>query len=207
MAPAHVSDGRAGAMGARVAATARRLGVDPDGRELLATAFDVAMAPRTAAGLDDHHPDYLHPARTALILMDDAHLADPAALAAAILTESRDPGLRAEPTAIARLGPDVMALAAEVAALGDASERAAGTDGAGLLERLVLATAPARLIALAERLDHARHLHLRDPTEWAPYHATTCEGFGPAASRSHPTLERRFRWWCRTFSERYLDRR
>lgn len=191
-------------MAARVIDTARRLGVAQDGQGLLAIAFDAAMAPRIAAGLDDHHPDYLHPARNALILLDDTHVADAATLAAAILTETRDPGLRVDPASIGRLGADVVALAEEVAALGCGTDTA---DGAGPLERLVLATAPARLIALAERLDHARHLHLRDPIEWGPYHAITCDRFGPAASRAHPTLERRFRWWCRTFSERYLDAR
>ena len=184
---------RARAMAARLADTAARLGVDRDGRDLIARAFEAGMAPRIDAGLDDHHPDFLHTARTALILMDDTGAADPATLAAALVTETREADLRMEEDEVRRLGEDVAALAAAVP--DPAAE--------GLIERLVTADPALRLVALAERLDHARHLHLRDPGEWAAYHALTCAAYAPVAGRAHPVLERRFTHWCRTFARRF----
>lgn len=190
-------EGRAGAMAARLADTAERLGIDADGRALIAAAFEAAMRPRLDGGLDDHSPEYLHPARTALILTDDAGVRHPPTLAAAILTETRDPALRSAPDAVERLGDEIRDLLAAVPDPGD-PER--------VLERLVVAPAGVGLIAVAERLDHARHLHLRPRSEWPPYHALTCASYAPAATRAHPVLGRRFAWWCRTFRERFLAR-
>lgn len=186
---------RARAMGARLAATAERLGVGAEGRALMAAAFDAGMEPRARAGLDDHAPDYLHTARTALILMDDATVADPVSLAAALVTETRDPALRPSGSAIAALGEAVVE---RVRAVPDPREEGV------LLERLVAAPLPVLMLTLAERLDHARHLHLRPPEEWAPYHALTCAAHAVAAARAHPLLRRRFEWWCRTFAGRFL---
>lgn len=194
MAAADVTGGRAASMAARLADTAERLGIGAPGRALIARAFDTAMQPRLRAGLDEHHPDYLHPARTAIILMDDAEVADAAVLAAALITETRDPALRPGPHAAAGLPDDVRALAAAVP---DPAEHGR------VLERLVVADATVRLVALAERLDHARHLHLRDPGEWRGYHDLTCAAYAPAAARTHPVLDRRLAWWCRTFRKRF----
>lgn len=190
-----MSGTRADAMAARLTDTASRLGMDADARALVLAAFQVAMAPRRAAGLDEHHPDALHPARTALILMDDVQVADPIVVAAGLVTETRDPALRADPGAVAALGAGVEPLAAGV------------PDPAGselLVERLVGADRAVLRIALAERLDHARHLHLRPVPEWGPEHSLTCTCYGPLAPRAHAVLERRFTWWCRTFERRFL---
>lgn len=195
MASPGVSASRAGAMAVRLAETAERLGIDLAGRDLIGAAFDLATARRLGAGLAEHDPDFLHPARTGLILMDDAGVADAPALAAALLAESRDPELRPAPQTVRELGEEVADL---VAALPDPDPVE------GLLERLVTAGPTALLIAVAERLDHARHLHLRPRAEWAAYHATTCAAYASAAARAHPTLHRRLAWWCRTFARRFL---
>jgi (p)ppGpp synthase/HD superfamily hydrolase len=183
-------------MARRLLRTAGRLGVDAAGQELLGQAFEVGMGPRFARGLDDHHPDYLHPARTALILMDDARVDRAVPLAAALVVETRDPTLRPGPAGLASLGPAVVALAEAVPA---------GSETDTLMERLVTAEEPARLVALAERLDHARHLHLRERDEWAAYHATTCEVYAPVARRTNAALAGRLAWWCATFRQRFLE--
>ena len=197
MATPGVMEARAGAMAARLDGTAERLGIGADGRALLASAFEVAMRPRMSGGLDEHSPAYLHPARTALILMEDAGVSHPTTLAAGILAETRHPAVRPDPDAVEALGEEVLGLLAAVPDPG-AAER--------MLERLVVAPAGARLIAVAERLDHARHLHLGPPSDWLAFHALTCASYAPAAARAHPVLGRRFAWWCRTFRERFLAR-
>jgi (p)ppGpp synthase/HD superfamily hydrolase len=184
---------RAEAMRRRIVRTASRLGVDEGGVELLRRAFELGMAPRFARDLDDHHPDYLHPSRTALILMDDARVSDAPVLAAALVMETRDPSLRAEASALRGLGA-VAALAEAVPVPKDI----------GLVEALLSASLDARMVAIAERLDHARHLHLRPREEWPAYHALTRDTYAPIAERTHPVLAGRITWWCTTFATRFL---
>jgi hypothetical protein len=187
---------RAEAMGRRLLRTAGRLGIDQSGRETMMRAFEMGMEPRLARELGEHHPDYLHPARTALILMDDAAIADPVTLAAALVTETRDPTLAPDPRRLAGLEAAVVAVTAEVPGPDTAVDR--------VLEVLVGASHEARLVAVAERLDHARHLHLRSEKEWVGYHATTCATYSPVADRTHPALAGRLGWWCTTFQQRFL---
>lgn len=239
-APGAVSTGgRAGAMAARVADTARRAGVSEVGVRSIVAALDTAMRPRSERLDDDHHPDYLHPARTVLILLEDAGVVDPATLSAAALTETLRPELAAEVPKGPRAGSHAQPVAEATATSRDRPAREAGAepDGSGkhadtsllapgtlapgtldilaevpcprtdpdtLLERLVTAPESARLVALAERLDHARHLHLGDRAAWAGLHRETCEIYLPVAERTHDVLARRLRWWCGTFAERFL---
>jgi len=189
--------GRADAMKRRLARTAGRLGVPEDGVDLVMAAFDLGMAPRLAAALDDHHPDYLHPSRTALILMDDAHVTEPRVIAAALVTETRTPDLAVPAVALKRLGAGVVAIVTEVPVH--------DSQGESLTEWLVGASLDARLVAVAERLDHARHLHLRDRDEWGPYHRITCETYSAVADRTEATLAGRIAWWCTTFKKRFMD--
>ena len=189
-------------MAVRLAETAERLGVEPAGRALLDAAFRTAMAPRLHARLDDHHADFLHPARTALILMDDAGVAEATMLAAAAVAETREPTLRVDGSVVLDvLGEDVRALLAAVPGGGGL---AAAEDPDRLREDLVVSGRGPLLVAVSERLDHARHLHLRPRVEWEEYHARTCAAYAPAAARAHPRLEQRLAWWCRTFSDRFL---
>jgi hypothetical protein len=60
------------------------------------------------------------------------------------------------------------------------------------------------MIALAERLDHARHLHLAPRSEWAQSYHRIRTAYLPVALRAHPDLARRYRWWTSMFARRYL---
>lgn len=189
--------GRAEAMARRLKRTAYRLGVDVAGRELLDLAFRTAMEPRRERIRDDHHPDYLHPARTALILMDDCRVASADVLTVALLAETRDRSLAAPADAVERISPAAAAAVARLPIPALEEDR--------LLE-LLLGLAPEEaVVAAAERLDHARHLHLRDRAEWAGYHATTCSMYAPVAARADHRLARRLESWCSIFRRRFLE--
>ncbi|HEY8468783.1 MAG TPA: hypothetical protein VIL18_04030 [Longimicrobiales bacterium] len=184
-------------MADRIARAAERAGLTEPERALLDRAFRLAMEPRGRLLCDDHHPDFLHPGRTVLILLEDVGCRDPLTLAAGAVCETLRPELAVPANEIrAALGPAVHSLVAAVpvpALVGDE-----------LLEQLVTGDHAARLVALAERLDHARHLHLRPRAEWAAFHGVTCEAYLPVALRTDATLARRFRWWCAMFERRYL---
>lgn len=187
---------RARAMAARIDRTAERLGVAPRDRDRIRAALDAVFAHRARVLPDDHHPDFLHPARSALILMDDVGVADAATLTAAVLAPDKGRVAIAEPTGEA--GQEAAAILDGMPGPDVPEER--------LLESLLAAPPAALLVALAERLDQARHLHLRDRSEWQDYHRVTCAVYAPLAARTHPVLERRFDWWCRTFQRRFLGR-
>jgi hypothetical protein len=186
---------RAEAMERRILRTAAALAIAETDLDLLRRAFGVGMERRT--GLDDHHPDYLHPSRTALILMDDARVADVRVLATALVLETRDPAFRPLRESVRGLGADIAAIVESVPGLGD--------DHVALMERLVTLPDRAVLPAVAERLDHARHLHLRPRAEWRPYHDTMCSVYRPFADRVSPVLAARIDWWCLTFQRRFLE--
>lgn len=184
---------RARAMAERLQKTAYDLGVGEPGIARILSAYETAMRPREERLDSDHHPDYLHPGRTALILMLDTDLRDPVQIAAATLLETLRPELAATTE-----DDEVRALLAEIPS--------PLRDGELLTESLLLAEPELAMIALAERLDQVRHLHLRPSGEWAALHVETEEIYLPIAVRTHPTMARRYRWWCRTFRERFLDR-
>src|SRR3990172_7243721 len=74
----------------------------------------------------------------------------------------------------------------------------------GLSRAHALAPDPVRLVALAERLDHLRHAHLRDAGhEWrALVHAEAEAIYLPVAMRTHPRLTQRYQHWCSAFGRR-----
>lgn len=187
---------RAEAMGRRLDRTAARFGVPAEGRGLILDAFRVAMEPRRARITEDHHPDYLHPARTTLILMDDTREADPVTLAAALFAETRDPSLAAARSRMVEVSPGAASLVAEIP-LPDRTDH--------LLEALLALPAAAARVAAAERLDHARHLHLRDRTEWDHWHRATQAAYVPATRRVEDTLAVRLQWWCDMFARRFMQ--
>lgn len=191
-----VEPDRAEAMGRRLMRTAGRLGMDEAARALVLDAFRVAMKPRLARIREDHDPDYLHPARTALILMDDTGEADAVTLAAALFTETRDPTFAARPDAMERVSPDAARLAAQIP-VPDHTDR--------LLETLLALPDPGIRVAAAERLDHVRHLHLRAEREWPAGHAATRDAYVPVARRVDATLAARLEWWCDMFGRRFLE--
>ena len=181
---------RADAMLQRLLRTARSYGVADTG--LLREAFESAMAPRLEALDDDHDPRFLHPGRTALILLQDAGYAEPHGLATAILAETESPELSCLAGPEPDDAPSLLAARAEARALplmADAEEFA---------ERLLTAPEPIPLVALAEYLDQLRHLRL-----WAEAERVQACGdvaariLVPVAERVHPVLARRYRWWVR----------
>lgn len=183
---------RAAAMAERLATAALRAGVDDGGVAEILGAYEAAMRPRVELLADEHHIDYLHPGRTALILLEDIELREPRLIAAGALVESLHPELRSA---------GVEGVAAELAAMVPTPH----SEGERLLEELVIATDEVRVIALAEWLDQVRRLHLREQSLWEPLHHLTTEVYLPVARRTEPTMARRFQWWCGTFQERFLN--
>lgn len=181
----------------RIERTALRNGLAREDVVLLRDTLRAVLERRLGL-IDEDHFDVLHPARTALILMDDLGIGDAITLTAALLAETRDPTLLPLPALVRSAGSLPEGILAEVPGPQVGDDR--------LLETLVIASPPARYVALAERLDHARHLHLRDRTEWTAYHRTTCRVYAPLAARTDPRLGRRYTWWCRTFERRFLHR-
>lgn len=140
---------------------------------------------------DDHDPRYLHPARTIRILIADGGCRDVTALVAAAFTDTVDPGLAPS--------PPTAALRSFVAAI---PRPDVGKDD--LLERLVIADPAVALVALVERLDHARHIHLRDDLPWPPFHADIRSIYLPAARRFSPVIARRLEHWADAFERRLI---
>jgi hypothetical protein len=188
---------RAAAMEARLRRTGERAGLAPADVDMIARAFDLAIEHRQAWIPDSAHADYLHTARTALVLFDDAGCADVRTLAAAVLFDSSGTALVPAADAIALATTDA------VAALVGAVPTSAGTGGE-LLERLVTAGPEVGLIAVAEHLDHARHLHLAARERWRDFHTLSRAVYLPVAGRVSVGLERRLTWWCDMFGARWL---
>jgi hypothetical protein len=155
-------------------------------------AVTAALRVRDQAIASDHDPRYLHPARTVLILLADAACRDADVLAAAAFVESL-PGATDRPDASC-LTPRARALLAAVPLPEHAGDE--------LLEQLVTAEPAATCIAVAERLDHARHLHLMSDVPAAPFHAGIQAVYLPVAEHTCPPLARRLERWTRAFARR-----
>ena len=178
---------RAEHMARRLIREAMARGVaEPDRLE---EAFRSAMEPRHRLLDDDHDPRYLHPGRTALVLMGDGGVVDPGWIQASILTETASPELAFTPGGESPVW------------IREAWSRARdvpGQDDPELAERLVTAAPEATLTALSEHLDQLRHLRL-----WAGDAVVARAGrvaeeiLLPVARRSSPVLARRFEWWVR----------
>lgn len=183
-------------MSASLVRAGRSLGVSLPDMAQVSRANALAMEPRVAALDDDHHPLYLHPGRSALVLLRDTGCADGRILSAATLTESEDERFR---IGLERVRANV---GADVAELVDAVPLP-GTETLG--EQLVTAGDDVRLVALAERLDHLRHAHLREDVDlpWMRAIYETAEAvYRPVAHRTHPRLAQRYDHWSRTFARR-----
>jgi len=181
-------------MAASVGAAAGALGVSVDEVARLRAALEVAMAARAPRLSDPHHPAYLHPGRSVLVLLRDARLTEPDALALAAVLESRDPELRASDLEVESvLGASVVQNRSSIPPR--------NADDA--VERLVTLDGPTALAALAERLDHLRHEHLRSArTGWPELVAEVEEVWLPLARRNSEVMARRYAHWLRTFCRR-----
>jgi (p)ppGpp synthase/HD superfamily hydrolase len=154
-------------------------------------ALAEALGPRDSAIEDDHDPRALHPARTIRILIADGACRSVDALAAAAFVDTLDSHLPpVPPTALLR-------------SLVSAVPRP-DRDADLLLERIVTADYDVALITLAERLDHARHLHMRPELHWAGFHAEVRAVYLPAARRLAAQIARRFARWADAFERRLI---
>lgn len=187
---------RARAMAGRIAAAAKRVGFHDDTALRMGTLFDRVIEHRLASVSDERDPEFLHPGRTAIILMEDVRVLDYACVAAGIALDSLFPGRSPDKATLISWGED------EAARLLD--EIGVGADDEVLTEALVTSSDAARTAALAERLDHARHLHLRDPRGWSAFHEAVVRLYLPLAARTNATLERRYQWWAGMFATRFL---
>ena len=176
-------------------AALRARNVAPDAQGAVGHVFALAMQPRIAALDDEHHPAWLHPGRSALILLHDVAHVDSIVLVVAALHESIDTALQV-PTAEIEGGvsPAAVQALARIPMPGD--ER--------LVERLLLLSSGLALAALSERLDHLRHLHMREDLidSWSETHAEVSRAWLPFAARTDTTLARRYAHWVRTFARR-----
>ena len=184
---------RAEEMAASVERAGRSYGLSPDAIELVGRAYALGMGPRRGV-LDEHDPAYLHPGRCVLILLQDVGPLPAETLAAAAAHESEDARVRAPlPTVRAALGDGVADVVESIPLPGDEQ----------LVARLVTLDEGARLAALAERLDHLRHAHLRDdPAWWRALRDETRAVWAPVAERTHSRLADRYRAWLRAMDRR-----
>jgi len=141
---------------------------------------------------DEDHPDWLHPGRTLLVLLDDGGVRDPELLKLGAGLDQREP---------------VWIPAATRRAL-DAAEFPILPEGFGgevhpedeslWLEAALLLDSDLLTLMVAEGLDLVRHLHLLPPS---PIRSRAVHRgvnlLAPLAYRVGGTLERRFRWWSR----------
>ena len=183
-------ENRVATMAEKLVVYARRAGVDDVA--IVEDAYWTAVQPRVDYFRDVFHIDVLHPARTALILIELGECKSGITLAAGQLTETFLPELRLQHGD--SLNAHVWKLANEVPNPLDEDEN--------LLEALVTAEEDVALIAVAERLDHARHLHMRDSSQWADFYQQTQNVYLPVAQRLHPELYARYHRWATAFGRR-----
>jgi hypothetical protein len=204
-------------MGDRLTKAAADLGAGREGVAYILQAYAGAMRLREGRGLSDEDPDFLHPGRTVLILLEDVAEIDPRVLAVGALTESRRDELRLDSERVERLlAPSQVRMRST---LGDLSEgtqwwRALPPLGWGdvsseahdrerlrderRLEDLVTAPPPVQRIALAEALDQIRHAHLWSSLEDRRRAVAIARRvMHPLATRVDDVLARRYDWWLR----------
>lgn len=165
-------------------------------QESARAALALAMAPRVARLHDEHHAAYLHPGRSQLVLLRDAAdvVTGPALVCAAVL-ESEDAELEAPAAGVeSALGRAAV----------EAREAVPRPGSEAMLEALVGLPSEVALAALTERLDHLRHLHMREDLRgvWAERHREAVEVWLPFSARTHPRLAARFAHWERAFRRR-----
>lgn len=184
---------RAGLMGTRLLDTMRGGFIAPGAVELVLGAYALA-AEKRAESLTAKDTRLLHPGRTVLILWQDCSIRDAGQLAAAALVESQDPELRAD--LVGFPAEEIVRCVQSIPSPVEAGDR--------LLEDLLALDPAAARIALAERLDHLRHLHLGRRDHWACEFELATQVYLPLAQRTDNALARRFARWCELFEKHRL---
>lgn len=170
--------------------TEARAAVGQAHADQITALLETALRMRDTAIEDDHDPRYLHPARTIRIAIADGRSDHPGALAAAAFIDSIDAYLVPDPPPALRVYVSAVPLP--------------GTDSEDLLERIITADADAALIALAERLDQVRHVHLRHDLDARAVHAEVRAIYIPAARRVSAAIARRFEHWADAFERKLI---
>lgn len=153
----------------------------------------VLDALRARHELDPQDARYLHPGRVPLILLEDGGVRDEAVLAAGALLETHHLELAGAP---ARLDARAVELLAQV------PRPDLPDDQDELREALVTAPDDVRLLALVERLDHARHLHMYPEPEWRAFYDNIRAAYLPVAEWRGGLLGARYRRWADAFARR-----
>lgn len=182
-------------MAASLERAALAAGLENGSVKLVRRAYDLAMEPRLIALADDHHPAYLHPGRTVLVLLGDVGPLGGSTLAVGALLETEDAGLRVPVEVVGvRLDPDIAEVLQAVPSPNDRDQ----------LERLIALPEELGLALIAERLDQMRHLHLRADlrSSWVQRHEEVRRVWLPLAERTGTKLATRLAHWERTFAKR-----
>lgn len=196
---------RAAAMVARVEHEASRVMPAADAARVR-EAVRAALLPRDRLLVDDHDPRCLVPGRVVRILIADAGCRDADVLCAAAFIDSVDPHLIGDRGLLGARAEELRAavpLPVLTAAVADGVDACVADDD-DLRERLVTAGTDAVLIAVAERLDQARHLHLRPDLPWPAFHAQVRDVYAPVAQRVSLKLAQRLQRWADAFERRRL---
>jgi len=183
---------RGRAMLERVAAECRAARLSEEAVTGVARELEQSLAWRERSIDDDHDARYLHTARTIRILVADAACDDAVLLRAAARLDTVDRALEPEAATSREVG-DVLALVP------------AG-DEETLAEALLTAPERVAVLAVAERLDQARHLHLRPELDWAAFHEQVERVYAPVGMRVAPKLGLRLDRWAEAFRRRLLRR-
>jgi hypothetical protein len=186
---------RVEAMAVRLRRTAGRFALSDADLKSLDECFRFVMSKRLQAW-PEPHPDFLHPARTALILLDDIGIADPAALCSGLLYDSDRLDLSVSASDARTHGWDAAADFLAQFPLPD-------LDSSELMESLITLDPVPLAVVLSERLDHARHLHFQPADRWQPFYHQIRDVFLPVAARSS-LLAPRFDAWAEAFSRRLM---
>jgi hypothetical protein len=171
---------------------ARRAGVADVA--LIENAYWAAMQSRLDYFSDVFHHDMLHPARTALILIEQAGCRSGVLVAAGEFTETLFEAVRVPDHVVRSVNEEVWQTLAAVPNPLD--------DGESIVEKLVTADREVALVAVAERLDHARHLHMRERSAWPSFFEQVLTVYLPVARRVDENLFARFERWANAFQKR-----
>ena len=189
-------ENRVETMATKLAVYATRAGVPPDH---IVDAYHAALTPRIRELADVFHPDMLHPARTALILLEDTDIRDASVLTASVLAETEYPRMRLPIETIEG------SFGGRIAQLVNAVPIPASLESEELLEALVNLPDDVACVAVAERLDHARHLRFRDASVWAGFFEQIRDVYLPFANRVSEPLALRLARWQQSFEARHLS--
>jgi hypothetical protein len=141
---------------------------------------------------DEDHPDWLHPGRTLLVLLEDGGVRDPELLKLGAGLDQREPAWIPVDTRQTLVAADFPFFATGFGGEVHPEEEAHWLEAALLLDSGLLT------LMVAEGLDLVRHRHLLPPT---PVRLRAAQRgvnlLTPLAYRVGGTLERRFRWWTR----------